>query len=92
MAEGVAGQTRRVLANLAAVLEAGGSRLDRVLKTTVYLADMESFAEMNEVYAEVFGGHRPARAAVGVGRLPKDALVEIECIAACGGTEGTAPA
>jgi 2-iminobutanoate/2-iminopropanoate deaminase len=79
--EEVGAQTRQVLRNLAAVLEAAGSGLDRVLKTTVYLADMEDFSEMNRVYAEAFGPHRPARAAVEVSRLPKDVLVEIEAVA-----------
>ncbi|GAB4367591.1 MAG: RidA family protein [Acidobacteriota bacterium] len=77
-----AAQARQVLANLAAVLEAAGSGLDRVLKTTVYLADMADFQDVNAVYAEAFGEHRPARAAVEVSRLPRDVLVEIEAIAA----------
>jgi 2-iminobutanoate/2-iminopropanoate deaminase len=74
-------QTRRALDNLAAVLEAAGCTRERVVKTTVLLARMDDFAAMNEVYAEFFGNHRPARAAFEVGRLPKDALVEIEAIA-----------
>lgn len=74
-------QTRRVLQNLAAVLAVSGSGLAHVLKTTVYLADMDDFAAMNAVYAEAFGEHRPARATVEVSRLPKDARVEIDCIA-----------
>ncbi len=74
-------QARQVLANLRAVLVAAGSGMDRVLKTTVYLADLADFAAVNEVYAEAFGGHRPARAAFQVARLPKDALVEIEAVA-----------
>ncbi len=74
-------QTRRVIDNLAAVLEAAGSGLDRVTKTTVFLADLEDFAAMNEVYAERFGVHRPARSTVPVGALPRGAKVEIECIA-----------
>ena len=77
----VAVQTRQALANLKAVLEAAGSSLHRVVKTTVYLADMDDFAEMNAVYAEIFAGHAPARATVEVARLPKDALVEIDAIA-----------
>jgi len=80
----VAEQTARALDNLAAVLEAAGSRLDRVVRTTVYLVDMERFGEMNEVYAERFGGHRPARAAVEVRALPKGVLVEIDAIALAG--------
>lgn len=80
----VAEQTDRVLRNLAAVLEAGGSALDRVVKTTVFLADMGDFAAMNEVYARHFDGHRPARSTVAAA-LPKGALVEIEAVAIRGG-------
>jgi 2-iminobutanoate/2-iminopropanoate deaminase len=75
-------QTERVLANLAAVLEAAGSSLSRVVKTTVYLTTMDDFAAMNEVYAARFGAHRPARSTVAVRALPKNGLVEIDCIAA----------
>jgi len=74
-------QTVQVLKNLRAVLEASGSGMDRVVKTTVFLKDLNDFASMNEVYGEAFGNHRPARATVQVSRLPKDALVEIDCIA-----------
>jgi 2-iminobutanoate/2-iminopropanoate deaminase len=75
-------QTRRVLDNLAAVLEAAGSSLDRVTKTTVFLEDISEFAAMNEVYAERFGAHRPARSTVQVAKLPgTGGRVEIECIA-----------
>ncbi len=74
-------QTRRALDNLAAVLEAAGSGLDRVTKTTVFLADLAEFAAMNEAYAERFGSHRPARSTVPVGALPRGSRVEIECIA-----------
>lgn len=77
----VAAQTRRVLDNLKAVLAAGGSSLDRVLKTTVYLRDMNDFAAMNAVYAEYFPKDPPARATVQAARLPKDASVEIDLIA-----------
>jgi 2-iminobutanoate/2-iminopropanoate deaminase len=77
----VADQTRRVLLNLKAVLEAGGASLGQVVKTTVYLADMDDFAEMNGAYAEFFPEEPPARATVQVARLPKDAAVEIDCIA-----------
>jgi len=77
----VRSQTRQVLENLKAVLEAAGSGLDRVVKTTVYLKDLNDFAAMNEVYAEYFHTEPPARSAVEVARLPLDALVEIECIA-----------
>jgi 2-iminobutanoate/2-iminopropanoate deaminase len=75
-------QTRRVLDNLAAVLDAAGSGLDRVTKTTVFLEDMAEFSAMNEVYAERFGSHRPARSTVQVAKLPGNGgRVEIECIA-----------
>ncbi len=77
----VTDQTELVLENLRAVLEAAGSRMDLVVKTTVFLSDMNSFAEMNEVYARHFGDHRPARAAVQAGALPKFCDVEIECVA-----------
>lgn len=77
----VADQTRQVLTNLQAVLEAAGSGLDRVAKCTVFLASMDDFAEMNGVYAEFFGEHRPARAAVEVSRLPRSVDVEIDAIA-----------
>ena len=80
--EGVAEQTRQSILNLRAILLAAGTDLDRVVKTTVYLKDMNDFAAMNAVYAELFGTENaPARAAVQVARLPKDALVEIEAIA-----------
>ena len=75
-------QTRRVLDNLEAVLQAAGSSLDRVVKTTVFLEDIAEFAAMNEVYAERFGSHRPARSTVQVAKLPgAGGRVEIECIA-----------
>ena len=75
-------QTNRVLDNLAAVLEAAGSGLDRVVKTTVFLEDIAEFAAMNEVYADRFGTHRPARSTVQVAKLPgSGGRVEIECIA-----------
>ena len=74
-------QTARVLDNMAAVLEAAGSGLDRVVKCTVFLADFAEFAAMNEVYAERFGQHRPARSTVGTSALPRGARIEIECIA-----------
>lgn len=78
----IAAQTVRVLDNLKAVLEAAGSSLDRVLKTTVFLKDMGEFAAMNEVYGRYFHVNAPARATVEVARLPRDVRVEIECIAA----------
>ncbi len=77
-------QTRRVLENLKAVLEAAGSSLEGVVKTTVYLKDMSQFAHMNEVYATYFTTNPPARATVEAARLPKDVLVEIDCIAEVG--------
>lgn len=83
MVEGdIARQTERVLQNLSAVLEAAGASLQTVVKTTVFLRDMGDFAAMNEVYARFFGEHRPARSAVQAARLPRDAGVEIEAVAA----------
>ena len=79
---GIAEQTRQVLQNIRAILEAGGSGLAQVVKTTVFLVDMADFAAMNEVYAEVFGTHRPARSTVAVAALPRGARVEIEAVAA----------
>lgn len=81
VSEDVAGQTRQVLKNLSAVLEAAKTSLNNVVKTTVFLADMNDFAAMNEVYAEFFSENKPARATVQAARLPRDARVEIECIA-----------
>ena len=77
----VSEQTEQVLKNLTAVLEAAGTTLDNVVKTTVFLADMGDFAAMNEVYARYFDSNKPARATVQAARLPKDARVEIDCIA-----------
>jgi reactive intermediate/imine deaminase len=79
---GIEAQTERVLQNLGAVLEAAGSGLSKVLKTTVFLKDLGDFAKMNAVYERALGGHTPARSTVEVARLPLDVLVEIECIAA----------
>jgi 2-iminobutanoate/2-iminopropanoate deaminase len=81
MPEDVAAQTRQSLLNLKAILEEAGSSMENVLKTNVYLKDMNEFAKMNAVYAEFFTEPFPARAAVEVARLPKDALVEIEAVA-----------
>ncbi len=78
---GIKEQTRQVLINISAILEADGATLENVVKTTVFLKDMNDFAAMNEVYAEFFGKSKPARSTVEVARLPKDALVEIETIA-----------
>lgn len=74
-------QTHRVLQNLAAVLDAAGSSLRKVVKTTVFLRDMGDFAAMNAVYGEYFTDEPPARATVQAARLPKDVAVEIECVA-----------
>src|SRR5512141_9672 len=81
IAGGIREQTERVMRNLAAVLEAAGSHLDRVVKTTVYLADMNEFAAMNEIYGSFFTEVPPARATVEVRRLPRDVRVEIDVIA-----------
>jgi 2-iminobutanoate/2-iminopropanoate deaminase len=78
---GIAEQTARVLDNIRAILEAAGTDLSRVVKTTVFLVDMADFAAMNEVYARVFGEHRPARSTVAVAALPRGARVEIEAVA-----------
>jgi 2-iminobutanoate/2-iminopropanoate deaminase len=77
----IAQQTERVLQNLKGIVEAAGSNLSRVIKTTVFLKDMNEFAAMNEVYARFFTLAPPARSTVQVSRLPKDALVEIELVA-----------
>ena len=74
-------QTRQVLENLKNILEAGGSSLDKVVKTTIYLASMDNYKYVNEVYAEYFGKIKPARATVEAARLPKDVGIEIEAIA-----------
>ena len=80
-AEDIAGQTRQCLKNVGAVLAQAGLGMENIIKTTVFLKDMNDFAAMNEVYATFFPGEPPARSAVEVARLPKDALVEIEAIA-----------
>ncbi|HET8781360.1 MAG TPA: RidA family protein [Pyrinomonadaceae bacterium] len=77
----IAEQTERVLKNVAAVLEAAGSNLDQVVKTLVFLADMNDFVAMNAVYAKFFTGAPPARSTIQAARLPKDALIEIEAVA-----------
>lgn len=81
----IAVQTARVLDNLRAVLEASGSSLEQVIKTTVYLKDMSLFPQMNEVYGRYFAANPPARATVEVARLPRDVMVEIDAIAIVGG-------
>lgn len=78
---GIQEQTEQALKNLAAVLEAAGSGLDRIVKTTVFLADMNEFSAMNEIYGKFFRENPPARATVEAARLPRDARVEIEAIA-----------
>lgn len=76
-------QTKQVLKNLEAVLKEAGSALDKVIKTTIFLDSMDDFVIVNEIYAEAFGDHKPARATVAVKTLPKNALVEIDAIAVC---------
>jgi 2-iminobutanoate/2-iminopropanoate deaminase len=81
----VEAQTHQALRNLRAVVEAGGSSMDRVIKTTVFLADMAHYPKVNAIYLEYFPqGPRPARSAVAVAGLPLGALIEIDCVAACG--------
>ncbi len=81
VSENVDEQTEQVLTNLSEVLKAAGTSLDNVVKTTVFLADMNDFVEMNEVYGRFFSDNKPARATVQAARLPRDARVEIDCIA-----------
>ncbi len=77
-------QTKQVLKNLQAVLEEAGSSMGGVIKTTIFLASMDDFATVNEIYAEAFGSHKPARSTVAVKTLPKNALVEIDAVALVG--------
>jgi 2-iminobutanoate/2-iminopropanoate deaminase len=77
-------QTAQVMKNIETVLTEVGTGLDRIIKATIFLDTMDDFAGMNAVYEKALNGHKPARSAFEVGRLPKDALVEIECIAAIG--------
>ena len=79
--KGIEEQTKQVLQNLKAVLEASGSSLQKVIKTTIFLANMEDFGVVNGIYEEFFGSHKPARSTVAVKELPKGALVEIDAIA-----------
>ena len=81
IAGGIADQTRQVLENLKAVLQAGGSSLDRVVKATVFLKNIADFAAMNEIYDEYLGQSKPARSTVAVADLPRGALVEIDLVA-----------
>lgn len=82
MAQGIEGQAKQSLENIKHILEAAGLSMAHIVKTTVFLADMSLFGDMNKVYATYFEGDFPARCAFAVKALPKDALVEIECIAA----------
>ena len=77
----IAAQTHRVFQNIGEILKAGGASFDHVVRTTVFLADMNDFTVMNEVYARYFSANKPARATVQAARLPRDAKVEIDCIA-----------
>lgn len=79
---GIEPQTRQVLENLCAVLEAAGSGLDKVLKTTVFLTNLDDFAVFNDLYREAFGNHAPARSTIQVAALPRGAVIEIEAVAA----------
>ena len=79
--ENIQVQTKQVLSNLQAVLQEAGSDFNKVIKTTIFLASMDDFVAVNELYAEAFGSHKPARSTVAVKTLPKNALVEIDAIA-----------
>ena len=81
VADDIVNQTHQVMKNLFYVLEASGAHFNDVVKTTVYLADMDDFLKMNKVYSHYFGHHKPARSTVAVKTLPKNVLVEIECVA-----------
>lgn len=81
LSQDVVTQAKQVLTNLEAVLVEGGSAMDQVVKTTIFLASMDDFAVVNEVYEKSFGSHKPARATVAVKTLPKNALVEIDAVA-----------
>jgi 2-iminobutanoate/2-iminopropanoate deaminase len=78
---GLEAQTQQVLKNLSEVLKAGDSSLEQVVKTNIYLADINDYGKVNEIYGQYFAEHKPARAAVAVAHLPKDALIEIEAVA-----------
>jgi 2-iminobutanoate/2-iminopropanoate deaminase len=79
--EDIAAQTRQVMKNLAAILEAAGSGLEKIVKTTVFLANLDDFARFNQVYGEFLGDARPARATVQVARLPKEVLIQVDAVA-----------
>ena len=83
-ADDVENQTHQVMKNLFYVLKAGGAHFNDVIKTTIFLADMDDFAKVNVIYAHYFGDHKPVRSTVAVKTLPKNALVEIDCIALSG--------
>ena len=84
VAQDVENQTHQVMKNLFYVLEAAGSHFNDVIKTTIYLADMDDFDKVNKIYAHYFGTHKPVRSTVAVKTLPKNALVEIDCMALAG--------
>lgn len=81
LADGIEAQTHQAFKNIKAVLSAGNKNFSDVAKTTIFLTNMDDFAQVNIIYADYFGDHRPARSCVAVSRLPKNALIEIECIA-----------
>lgn len=81
VAGGIEEQTKQIFKNIEAVLAAAGTGLGKVVSVTVYLKSMADFPKMNAVYAEIFGDHKPARATVGVSELPKNALIEMACVA-----------
>ena len=81
--DNISTQTEQVLKNLRAVLNASGLDLEDIVKTTVFLKNMDDFPVVNDIYGKEFGSHKPARSTVGVARLPLNGLIEIECIAAC---------
>lgn len=85
VSQDVSEQTKQALSNLKDILTAGGSSIEDVLKCTVFLSDINDYSSVNKVYADFFGNHAPARAAVEVSALPKGAKVEIECVAAVSG-------
>lgn len=78
---GVEVQARQAISNVKSLLESTGTSLDKVVKTTVFIKNMDDFGKINEIYSEIFGGHCPARSCVEVARLPKDVLIEIEAVA-----------
>ena len=81
LVEGVEAQAHQIFKNIKAVLEDQNKTLSDIIKTTIFLTNMDDFAQVNVIYADYFGTHRPARSGIAVSRLPKNALIEIECIA-----------